>query len=87
MSKTEVIQANIEPELKHELEEIFQPLGLFASEANELHYRQIRKNQKIPFMVKTPNAVTRKTMQETNEGKNLVESENAVEMFTLLKFR
>ncbi|NCC73079.1 MAG: type II toxin-antitoxin system antitoxin, RelB/DinJ family [Sphingobacteriia bacterium] len=69
------------------MEEILQSLGLTVSEAIELYYRQIRKNQRIPFMVKNPNATTRETMQETNEGKNLVESENAVEMFTLLKFR
>ena len=33
MSKTEIIQVNIEPKLKHEVEEILQNLGLTVSEA------------------------------------------------------
>lgn len=82
MSKTELIQANIEPELKHEVEEILQKMGLTVSEAIDLYYRQIRKNKRIPFMVKTPNATTRKTMQETDEGKNLVLCDSADDLFT-----
>jgi len=84
MSKTEIIKASIEPELKHEVEEILQKLGLTVSEAIDLFYRQIKQNKKIPFKVKIPNAITRKTMKETDEGKNLVECENADDMFNKL---
>jgi DNA-damage-inducible protein J len=84
MSKTEIIKASIEPELKHEVEEILQKLGLTVSEAIDLFYRQIKQNKKIPFKVKIPNAITRKTMKETDEGKNLVECENAEDMFKKL---
>ena len=84
MSKTELIQVNIEPKLKHEVEEILQKLGLTVSEAIDLFYRQIRQNKGIPFKVKIPNATTRKTMQETDEGKNLVVCESADDMFIKL---
>lgn len=84
MSKTELIQVNIEPKLKHEVEEILQKSGLTVSEAINLFYRQIRQNKGIPFQVKIPNAITRKTMQETDEGKNLFVCENADDMFIKL---
>ena len=84
MSKTETIKANIEPGLKHEAEEILQQLGLSVSEAISLFYNQIRQNKGIPFKVKTPNATTQKTFRETDEGKNLVECENAEDMFNKL---
>jgi DNA-damage-inducible protein J len=84
MSKTELIQANIEPELKHEVEEILNRLGLTVSEAIDLFYRQIRQNKGIPFKTKIPNATTRNTMRETDEGKNLVECEDAHDMLNKL---
>ncbi|MBE0639048.1 MAG: type II toxin-antitoxin system RelB/DinJ family antitoxin, partial [Bacteroidales bacterium] len=71
-----------EPKLKHEVEEILQRLGLTASDAIDLFYRQIRQNKGIPFQVKIPNATTRKTMQETDEGKNLVLCDSADDLFT-----
>ena len=84
MSKTEIIEVNIEPKLKHEVEEILQRLGLTVSDAIDLFYRQIRQNKGIPFKVKIPNATTRKTMQETDEGKNLVVCDNVDDMFSKL---
>jgi DNA-damage-inducible protein J len=84
MSKTEIIEVNIEPKLKHEVEEILQRLGLTVSEAIDLFYRQIRQTKGIPFQVKIPNAITRKTMQETDEGKNLVMCDNVDDMFSKL---
>jgi len=84
MSKTEIMQVNIEPKLRHEVEEILQKMGLTVSEAIDLFYRQIRQNKRIPFQVKTPNATTRKTMQETDEGKNLVVCDNVDDMFLKL---
>lgn len=84
MSKTEIIEVNIEPKLRHEVEEILQKMGLTVSEAIDLFYRQIRQNKRIPFQVKTPNATTRKTMQETDEGKNLVVCDNVDDMFLKL---
>ena len=84
MSKTEIIEVNIEPKLRHEVEEILQKMGLTVSEEIDLFYRQIRQNKGIPFQVKIPNATTRKTMQETDEGKNLVVCDNVDDMFSKL---
>jgi len=84
MSKTEIIEVNIEPKLRHEVEEILQKMGYTVSEAIDLFYQQIKKNKGLPFQEKTPNAITRKTMQETDEGKNLVVCDSADDMFLKL---
>ena len=41
MAKTEMIRARVEPELKREAEELFLELGLSATEAITLFYRQV----------------------------------------------
>lgn len=84
MAKTEMIRARIEPRLKHEVEDILDELGLSVTEAITLFYKQVQLNKGIPFEIKIPNATTQTTMQDTDEGKNLVRSKNTDEMFKAL---
>jgi len=58
MPKTEMIRARVEPELKHEAEEVFATLGLSATQAITLFYRQVSLHHGLPFEVKIPNATT-----------------------------
>ena len=62
MSKSAMIRARVEPELKAEVEEIFQELGLTTTEAITLFYHQVRTRKGIPFEIIIPN----KTTVETN---------------------
>jgi DNA-damage-inducible protein J len=84
MAKSAIIRARIEPELKEEAETIFNELGLSITEAITLFYRQVKLVKGLPFEVRIPNQTTLQTFQDTDEGRNLVQSENAQEMFDKL---
>jgi DNA-damage-inducible protein J len=54
MAKTETIRARVEPELKREAEAVLKALGLNASEAITLFYRQVALRRGLPFEIKAP---------------------------------
>lgn len=69
MVKTSTVRARIEPSLKTEVEAILCDLGMTASEAINLLYRQIKLRRGIPFAVEIPNALTAKTLRDSRSGK------------------
>lgn len=71
MSKTEMIRARVEPDLKHEAEEVLETLGLSPTEAITLFYKQVTLSRGLPFPVRIPNAATRKAIRDARTGKNL----------------
>ena len=73
MTKTETIQARVDLDLKREAEEVFAELGLSATEAITLFYRQVLLHQGMPFDMRVPNAVTVKAIREAGSGVNLTE--------------
>ncbi len=56
MAKTANLYARIEPELKEQAEAILTALGIPASNAITMFYRQIILQQGLPFDVKLPSA-------------------------------
>ncbi len=84
MAKSATIKAKMEPELKAEVEKIFKTLGLSTTEAITLFYRQVMLRRGLPFEVKIPNQTTIQTFEDTDAGRNLIECENAEEMFEKL---
>jgi DNA-damage-inducible protein J len=75
MPKTETIRARVGVKLKADAEAVLDKLGLTASEAIGLFYRQIALRKGLPFDVKLPNATTRRAMKELDEGKNVTRYE------------
>jgi DNA-damage-inducible protein J len=73
MAKSETIRARVEPELKRAAEEVLKALGLNASEAITLFYRQVALRRRLPFEVKLPNGTSRAAMRDAVESKNLTE--------------
>ena len=55
MSKTAVISARIDPDLKHNAEEVFRELGMNATQAITLFYKQVELEHGLPFAVRVPN--------------------------------
>ena len=85
MAKTETVRARVEPGLKHEAETVLRRLGLTATEAITLFYRQLALRQGLPFDVKIPNAGTIEAMQQARNREGLAEWADADALFSSLR--
>ena len=83
-SKTEMIRARIEPQLKNKVDVIFETLGLSTTEAISLFYKQVLFHQGLPFEVKIPNNETIRTFAKTDKGEELAEYKDMDDMFDKL---
>jgi len=91
MVKTETIRARIAPELKQRAEGIFATLGLNASQAITLFYRQVDLHHGLPFPLTIPpppahypNAETRAAIAEAERGEGLTVCKDADDFFRQL---
>jgi DNA-damage-inducible protein J len=84
MNKTSTVRARIEPDLKNKAEQVFRDLGLTATQAITLFYKQVELRKGLPFDVVIPNETTRRTFSDTDAGRNLVVCEDADDMFKKL---
>lgn len=71
MAKTAMIRARVEDTLKKDVENILDRLGLSSSEAINIFYHQIKLSKGLPFPVRMPNKVTRKTFENTDKKKGI----------------
>jgi DNA-damage-inducible protein J len=71
MSKIATIRARIEPDLKSEVEDILERLGLSASETIQLLYRQIKLRRGLPFDVHLPNELTTLTLRRSKKSRGV----------------
>jgi len=84
MSKSATIRARIEPSLKKEAESLLSKMGLSATQAITIFYRQIKMRKGLPFNIVIPNKTTRKTLEDTDTGRDLVVCDDADDMFRKL---
>jgi len=84
MAKTETIRARVEAKLKADAEAVLDELGLTASDAIRLFYKQVALRRGFPFDVVIPNAATRKAMRGVIEGRELTKYKDTREMFEKL---
>ena len=73
MAKTDMIRARVEPRLKREAEAVFSALGLTATEAIRLFYKQVALQHGLPFALKVPNDETREALRQAAQGEKLTE--------------
>ena len=71
MPKTAVISARIDPEVKHRAEAVFKELGLTATQAITLFYKQVELERGLPFAVRVPNAVTNEALEQARTRQEL----------------
>lgn len=81
MSKTALVHARIEPGTKSRAESILHRLGMSPTEAIRLFYTQITLHQGLPFSLRIPNKLTRKTLDESRHGKDIHSFESLDDMF------
>ena len=66
----------VDAKLKAQAEGVLEKLGLNASDAIRLFYKQVALQRGLPFDVKLPNATTRRALKDADDGKNLVRDES-----------
>ncbi len=81
MAKTAMIRARTEEKLKEQVEDIFHRLGMTTTEAINLFFRQVKVHRGLPFMVRLPNAETRKTLERSARGKDVKTFKNIEDLF------
>lgn len=82
--KAAVVRARVDENLKSEVEQVLDKLGLTVSEAINLFLAQIKLKKGIPFDIKIPNRTTLKTFEDTDKNRNLVRCKSAKDMFDKL---
>lgn len=78
------VQARMDSELKQAAEEVFQELGVSATEAIRMFYTQVKLQQGIPFALKIPNAATLIAIEEAENTESLETIEDVEEFFDSL---
>ena len=81
MSKTTTLSVRMEPSLKRAAEEVLRKLGLPASQAVTLFYRQLVLQKGLPFEVKIPNVVTREALEDAVDRRDLTSYSSVDELF------
>ena len=84
MSKSAMVRARLEPELKDHVEMVFHRLGLNATQAITMFYRQVELRNGLPFDAVVPTATTKRTLEASESGRDLVICEDADDMFRKL---
>lgn len=84
MSKTAMVRARVEPDLKDHAEAVFQRLGLNATQAITMFYKQVELREGLPFEVAIPTPTTTKTFEATDAGRDLIICKDADDMFEKL---
>ena len=68
MSKSATIHARIDAETKQVSEDILRQIGMSPTEAVRLLYRQIAMRGEFPLELRVPNALTSKTLDQSDQG-------------------
>ncbi|MCP4297881.1 MAG: type II toxin-antitoxin system RelB/DinJ family antitoxin [Proteobacteria bacterium] len=79
-AKTATVRARVEPDLKNKTEHVFSELGLTATPAITLLYKQVELRNAMPFNLAIPNMTTLQIIEDTDNGRNLISSEDADEL-------
>lgn len=84
MNKTAMVRARVEPDLKDHAENVFHRLGLNATQAITMFYRQVELRDGLPFDVVVPTTTTTQAFEASESGRELVVCEDADDMFRKL---
>ena len=87
MAKTEMIRARVEPDLKVQAERVLRELGLSATDAITLFYKQVVLRQGVPFDLSVPNSETVDALRQTREPDELTEYPSIDELKAALQPR
>ncbi len=81
MSKTATIQTRVDPMIKQNAQMILKKLNISMSEAISMYLSQITLHNGIPFEIKIPNKLTAKTLEGTENMKEIHKVSSVDELF------
>jgi DNA-damage-inducible protein J len=84
MSKSAMVRARLEPTLKAHVETVFHRLGLNATQAITIFYKQVELRNGLPFDVIVPTGTTQRTFEASEAGRDVVVCDDADDMFRKL---
>ncbi len=84
MSKSAMVRARVEPDLKANAEDIFEKIGISPTQAITMFYKQVEINSGLPFSLSVPKNTTARTFKATDQNKDLVICKDAQDMFKQL---
>lgn len=64
--KTVVIQARIQPDLKEDVDQIFEQIGISRSEAIKVFLQQVRLHKGFPFDLRVPSEELAQSFNDTD---------------------
>ena len=81
MLEQTTITVQTDSETKRQAQELFDVLGVPLSVAINVFLKQAVREQRIPFEItnETPNSLTERVLQESEEGKNLSPEYDSIE--------
>lgn len=84
MAKTAYVTARVEKKLKSDAEKVLKSVGVKASDALTMFYKQVVIKQGIPFDVRIPNKETRKAIKDLEAGKGRIYTGSTKDIFDAL---
>ncbi len=66
-----IVRSRIDPAVKDEANQILKSMGLSLSDGIRLFLYQVIAYEALPFVIKSPNKVTREAMTAARNGKGL----------------
>jgi len=89
MAKTAYVTARVEKKLKTDAEKVLKSVGVKASDALTMFYKQVVIQQGLPFDVCTrshvPNAETRRALREARDPKKIKTMKSAANVEEMFK--
>ena len=79
------IQVRLDKRTKEQAQKVFRTLDISMSEAIKLFLRQVALQRGIPFEIKIPNALTDRTLRESEEGVDLHRVSSVDQLFEELE--
>ena len=80
MAKTDTINIRVEPELKKEVEETLNDLGMNIADAVTVFFKQIVMTESIPFIIRKPR-YNKETLEAIKEAKEILKNPDKYESY------
>ena len=84
MAATAFVRARIDETLKNEAAAVLADMGLTVSDVVRIALTKIAKEKALPFEMHVPNALTAKTLANSERGKDVHHAKDADDLFNQL---